>query len=216
MPVHPVEILFGVERGQQGLRAGIVVGIVERLHRNLQQDLVTLRPRPFGELAGIRAIGRERQRHRRRQLHDGVGGLGGADAEAADHDGDDRHLGGLGAVGLGGIDRERLQAVGDHRDHAVAGFFQKPRIDPGHHGGRGVGSSALSAPSIAADRDVLPRAAGAVDDGDGLLLAGGPACLGADFAIGSESRARRLRTFRPGSPAAARRAPSARRRADRG
>ena len=94
---------------------------------------MTLRPRPFGQLAGIGAIGRERQRHRGRQLHDGVGGLGGADAEAADHDGDHRHFGGLGAVGVGGIDRERLQAVGDHRDHAVARFFQQALIDPGHH-----------------------------------------------------------------------------------
>ena len=92
VPVQPVEILFGRQRRQQGLRAGVVVGIIERLHRNLQQDLVALRARAFGELGGIRAVGRKRQRHRRRQLHDGVGGLGRADAEAADDDGDDRHF----------------------------------------------------------------------------------------------------------------------------
>ena len=50
MPVQAVEILLGVERREQGLRAGIVVGIVERLHRNLQQDLVALRARPLGQL----------------------------------------------------------------------------------------------------------------------------------------------------------------------
>ena len=98
MPVQAVEILLGPERGEQGLRAGIVVGIIERLHRNLQQDLVALRARPLGQFAGVGAVGRERQRHRGRQFHDGVGGLGGADAEAADDDGDHRHLCGLGAV----------------------------------------------------------------------------------------------------------------------
>ena len=66
VPVQPVEILLGRKRREQGLRAGIVVGIVERLHRNLQQDLVALRARPLGQLGGIGAIGRKRQRHRRR------------------------------------------------------------------------------------------------------------------------------------------------------
>ena len=63
---------------------------------------------PLGELAGVGAIGREGQRHRRRQPHDRVGGLGRADAEAADQDRDHRHLCRLGAVGLRGVDVERL------------------------------------------------------------------------------------------------------------
>ena len=170
VPVQPVEILLGVERREQGLRARIVVGIIERLHRDLQQDLVALRARPLGQFGGIGAIGRKCQRHRRRQFHDGVGGLGGADAKAADHDGDHRHFRRLGAVGLGGIDGERLEPVGDHRDHAVARFFQQARIDPGHQAGRGVRLGLVGGIAAGTDHDVLARAARAVDDGDGLLL----------------------------------------------
>ena len=42
-PMQAVEVLIHAERGQQRLRAGIVVGIVERLHRRLQQHLVSRR-----------------------------------------------------------------------------------------------------------------------------------------------------------------------------
>ena len=108
---------------------------------------MALRPRPLGEFGGVRAVRRERQRHRRRQLHDGVGGLGGADPEPADDDGDHGHLGRLGAVGIGGIDRERLQAVGHDRDHAVAGLFQQPLVDAGHRCAGAGSASALSAAS---------------------------------------------------------------------
>ena len=93
---------------------------------------MTLRARPFRKLAGVRTIRRERQRHRRRQFHDGIGGLCRADAKAADNDGDHRHFRSPRAVGFGRIDREWLQSVGDHRNHAVAGFFEQPRIDPAH------------------------------------------------------------------------------------
>ena len=181
MPVQPIEILLGAERREQGLRAGVVVGIVERLHRNLQQDLVALRARPLGQFGGIRAVGRKRQRHRGRQLHDGVGGLGRADPKAADDDRHHGHFGRLGAVGFGGVDRERLQPVRDHGDHAVAGFFQQALIHPGHHGGRGVGLGLVG--GVAADHDVLALAAGAVDDGDGLLL-GGRGLPGCGFGAG--------------------------------
>ena len=214
MPVQPVEILLGRERRQQGLRAGIVVGIVERLHRNLQQNLVALRARPLGELGGIRAVGRERQRHRRRQFHDGVGGLGGADAEAADHDGDHRHLRRLGAVGIGGIDGERFQPIRHHRDHAVAGFFQQPRVDPGHHGGSWRRPSALSgaSPAITTSWRAPLEPSMMVT----VFCSPGAAGLGAGFAPSSEAAAgaaaglfvRRRRL------AASRRAPSARRPAD--
>ena len=168
MPVQPVDVLLGAERRQQGLRAGVVVGIVERLHRNLQQDLMALRARPLGQFRGIRAVGRKGQRHRGWQLHDGVGGLGRADAKAADDDRNHGHFGRLGAVGFGGVDRERLQPVRDHGDHAVAGFFQQALIHSRHHGGCGVGLGLGG--GVAADHHVLALAAGAVDDGDGLVL----------------------------------------------
>ncbi len=140
---------------------------------------MALRARPLGQFGGIGAVGRERQRHCGRQLHDGVGGLGRADAEPADDDGNDRHLRSFGAVGFGGVDRERLQPVGDHRDHAVARFFEQALIDPGHHGGGGVGLGFVSG-AVAADHHVVVRAARAVDDGDGLLL-GGRGLLGRGF-----------------------------------
>jgi hypothetical protein len=109
-PGQAVEILLRRKGREQGLRSGVVVGIVERLHRNLQQHLVALRAGALHQLAGVRAVRRKRHRHRRRQLHDGVAGLGGADAEAADDDGDARHPCRAGAVGLGaaGIGGERF------------------------------------------------------------------------------------------------------------
>ena len=47
--MHPVEILLRGKRREQRLRSRIIVGIVERFHRDLQQDLVALRAGPFGE-----------------------------------------------------------------------------------------------------------------------------------------------------------------------
>ena len=61
------------ERRQQRLRAGIVVGIVERLHRHLQQNLVADAARARDEAVEVGAIGRERERHRARQLAEGIG-----------------------------------------------------------------------------------------------------------------------------------------------
>src|SRR5260370_7121547 len=48
VPVQPVEILLGGQCREQGLGTWIVIGIIERLHRDLQQDLVALRRAPVG------------------------------------------------------------------------------------------------------------------------------------------------------------------------
>ena len=87
-PVQAVDVLAGLERGEQRLRARIVVGIVERLHRHLQQDLVAFAARASGICSEIAAVGREGERHRSRQLAERVGGAARADAEPADHDRD--------------------------------------------------------------------------------------------------------------------------------
>jgi hypothetical protein len=133
----------------------IVVGIIERLHRNLQQNLVALCARAFGQFGGIRAIGRKRQRYRGRQFHDRVSGLGRADAETRDHDGDHRHFCSLGAVSLGGVDGEGFQPVRHHRDHAIARFFEQALIDPRHHDGCGVSLGLVR--GVAGDHDVAAR-----------------------------------------------------------
>ena len=52
VPLQPIDVLLGGERRQQGLRARIVVGVIERLHRHLQQHLVALRAGPLRQLAG--------------------------------------------------------------------------------------------------------------------------------------------------------------------
>ena len=81
----------------------------------------------------------------------------------------DGHFGGLGAVGVSRIDRKWLEAVGNDRDHAVSRLFQEPRIDAGHrHRGRSLRAGLVGA--VGADHDVLALAAGAVDDGDGLVV----------------------------------------------
>ena len=141
---------------------------------------MALRAGLLRKFSGIRTIGRERQRHRAGQPHDGIGGLGGADAEAADDDGDDRHLCGLGLIEGCGIGGEGFEILGRDRDHAVAGFFQEPRVGAGHRRRRGgagiafglVASRLFGDGGVAANHDVLALAARAIDDGDGAVLAG--------------------------------------------
>jgi hypothetical protein len=116
-------------------------------------------------------VGRKRQCYRGRQFHDRVSGLGRADAETCDHDGDHRHFCSLGAVSLGRVDGEGFQPVRHHRDHAVARFFEQALIDPRHHDGCGVSLGLVR--GVAGDHDVAARTARAVDNGDGLLLGRG-------------------------------------------
>ena len=52
-----------VKRGEQRLRAGIVVRIVERLHADLQQHLVAFAARARDPALEIGAVGREREGH---------------------------------------------------------------------------------------------------------------------------------------------------------
>jgi len=68
----PFEILLGRERGQKRLRAGIVVRIVEWLHRRLQQNFVTGAARAPGEMIDVVAVRHEGQRHGAGQLADGI------------------------------------------------------------------------------------------------------------------------------------------------
>jgi len=123
----------------------------------MKLDLMALRACPFGQLGWIGAVGRKRQRHRGRQFHDGVGGLGRADAEAADDDGDNRHFCSLGAVGLGRVGGEGLQSICHHRDHAVARFFEQALIHRSHHDRRGVSFGLVR--GLARYHDVVARAA---------------------------------------------------------
>ena len=71
-------------------------------------------------------------------------------------DGDNPHFCGSDAVGIGGVERERLQPVEDHRDHAVAGLFEQALIDTGHHGGRAARLGLVAA--IAGNHDEVARA----------------------------------------------------------
>ena len=164
--MQPVDVLSGIERGQQRLRAGIVVGIVERLHRDLQQHLMTAGARTRDLTLEIAAIGRERERHCARQLADGVIGGAGADAEPADHDRDARRvrLAGDGPDGAG-EDVGRPRAVLRHlRQQAMARGLAHALVERGE---LGFGSGGLGV-ARAGHHDVLALAAGAVDDGDGL------------------------------------------------
>jgi len=62
--VHAVDVLLGRERGQQGLRPRIVVGIVERLHRQLQQDLVAFAARARRQALEVASVRRQREADR--------------------------------------------------------------------------------------------------------------------------------------------------------
>jgi len=73
------------------LRAGIVVGIIKRLHRRLQQNFVALRAaRADRGALDVGAVGHEGQRHGTGQAIDRLLGQIGADAETRDDDSDPR------------------------------------------------------------------------------------------------------------------------------
>jgi hypothetical protein len=99
------------------LRAGIVVRIVERLHRRLQQNLVAGAARAPGKMIDVVAIRHKGKRHRAGQLADGVIADAGADAKPADDERDARR------VGLAGNGLYRLR-IGFRRAHAVGGNFR--------------------------------------------------------------------------------------------
>ena len=88
-----VEVFGFWQPAEQGVRSWIVGGIVERLHRSLQQRFVTGLARPVSVALDIGAIGRKPQRYGGRQPGDRVGGAALAEAEAADHQRDARRAG---------------------------------------------------------------------------------------------------------------------------
>src|SRR5262249_37283952 len=116
-PIEPFKILFGGERGQKRLGAGIVVRIVEGLHRRLQQYFVTGAARAPGKMIDVVAVRHEGKRDGAGQLADGLIADRGADAEAAD---DERNAW---RVGLAGNRLHRLR-ISLRRAHAVAGDFR--------------------------------------------------------------------------------------------
>jgi hypothetical protein len=65
-PLQAVDILFAGQRRQERLRTRIVVGIIERLHRDLQQDFVAVRACAGDRIFEVAAIGHERERDRAR------------------------------------------------------------------------------------------------------------------------------------------------------
>ena len=171
--MQAIDILLGRHRGEQRLRAGIVVGIVERLHADLEQHLMALAARARDPTLEVGAIGDERIGDRGGKLRQRFGGAVRPDAQALDHDRDARLVG---AARLR-LDRTRVdlggaRAVGrDLRDQAMARGFKQALVD------RGVRLALRSwppRPVWAQARpgrrhgDFLPLAGRAVDDGDGL------------------------------------------------
>ncbi len=183
--MQAVEVLRGVDRGQQRVRSRIVVGIVERLHRNLQHHLVAGLARACDLALEVAAIGREGERDRARQLAQRVGGGVRADAQPADHDRDARSVAlAVGAIAAIGLDRTReglrrpRSVLRDLRQRAVARRFGQALVIGGavghfgHLGRRHFGCHHLGRPGCRRDHDVAPRAGAAVDDGDGLGAGG--------------------------------------------
>ena len=108
-PGGPVEVLAGAGRGQERLRTGIAVGIVERLHRQLEQDLVAGLAGP----AGLRVVDRGQD-----ALDLAAHGLHGAGGDDALRGAADAHheVDGVGGGGLSGRDGAGDVAVGDEAD----------------------------------------------------------------------------------------------------
>ena len=127
LPGQAIDVLVEAERTEQRLRAGIIVGVVERLHRRLQKELVAVGACLGRKTLDVGAIRREGEGHRAGQLADRLTGDAGADAEAAEHDGDLRAgLLARSRLGGAGVDLGRAGAVGaDARDRTVARDLQQ-------------------------------------------------------------------------------------------
>jgi hypothetical protein len=134
LPAQRIEVVGVGSAGQQRVRAGIVGGIGEGLHRRLQQDLVAGFARRRRFALEVVAVGGEAERDGRRQPRDRVGGAGGVEAEAADQE---RHPRRVGPELGGGEDRPRVdlggaRAVGaDARQQAEARFLDEPPVGGG-------------------------------------------------------------------------------------
>ena len=166
----------GVNRGEQRLRAGIVVGIVERLHADLQQHLVALAARARDPAFQIDAVGRERIGHGGRKFRERLGGAVRADAEPLDHDRDARRVGAA-RLRLHGA---RIDLGRDaRRRSAIFGIAPWREVSRGaDRSGRRLRLRIRSLATVTfffsrgsarlADRDFLTLAGRAVDDRDGL------------------------------------------------
>ena len=197
---------LGGERGEQRLRAGIVVRIVERLHADLQQHLVVLAARARDPALDVDAVRHERERHRRGQLGERLGGAVRADAEPFDDDRDARLIGAARLrLHRARVDVGRARAVGaDFRDGTMARGVGDARVEE-RVGVRlalqftfFLSRFARWRRALLADGDFLPLAGRAVDDGDGLLLGfdGRRGRLGKGLAFVARLRLRRRR-WRP-------------------
>ena len=175
-PVQAIDVLLGRQRGQQRLRAGIVVRIVERLHADLQQHLVAFAARARDPALEIGAVGRERKGDRRGQLGERLGGAVRSDAETLDHDRDARLVG---AAGLR-LDRARIDFGGRAPSGAIFGIAPWREVSS-RRGSIGTSClvSALGPGGLGRrraarlpDRHLLTLAGRAVDDRDGLRARG--------------------------------------------
>src|SRR5579872_2959589 len=116
-PVQPINVLLRGKRREQRLWARIVVGIIKRLHRHLEQDFVARGARTSSQ-PGIAAVGHESKGYRAWQLGDRLGGVFSADPKAFDDEGNPD------SVRFAGDGRHRL-GEGVCRPHAVRSDFRQ-------------------------------------------------------------------------------------------
>ena len=131
-PVQPINVLLRGKRREQRLWARIVVGIIKRLHRHLEQDFVARGARTSSQ-PGIVAVGHESEGHGAGQLGDRLGGVFGADPKAFDDEGhpDSVRFARDGRHGLGeGVCRPHA-VRGDFRQRPKRRHFEEFRIDFG-------------------------------------------------------------------------------------
>ena len=127
-----VDRLGGGVAGQDGQRAGVAQRKIGRLQRQIQQNLVTGRPRLLDLCIKITGIGAEREADFRGQLGDGGGGGILGQPETGHHDG---YLSGLGFGGKRpGIGGPRLVPAGDDGQGAVGCVAQHFRPRCGRQG----------------------------------------------------------------------------------
>uniref|UniRef100_A0A0N4ZL51 PE-PGRS family protein n=1 Tax=Parastrongyloides trichosuri TaxID=131310 RepID=A0A0N4ZL51_PARTI len=155
-PVQLDRHVVGAAGRQQGVGAGVVVGIAGRLHRQFDHHLMAVGASHVDPGLKTFGVGHEGERHLGRQTFDRRAGGGGVEAEAADDEGHHRL-----AV------RAERPGVGLGRDAAVGGDARQGAVGAGLEQagdwrlGQGVGRSAHRR------AEALPRGhAGAVRQGD--------------------------------------------------
>ncbi len=157
-PLQALGGFLGLAVGHQSVGAGIVVGIVLRLHRRFEQHLVAGGPGHVNPALQAVGIGHERQGDLGRQVGDRLARGLGVEAEAADDQG---HLR-LAVAGEGtGVGLERHAAVGtNHRQHAAGALREQARDRRLSQPGAADGLGRIE-PGVAGDGD--DRRAAVVD-----------------------------------------------------